>query len=441
MRATTALTRFDVIRLWTPLAFTWVVMGLEAPLLTAVIARLPDPALNLAAYGIAIGLLLFCESPVLIIVSVAIALVEGPESMRRVWRFCCWNAIAVFLIMLLLALPWVFERSVGLFMVLTPEMSEQVRMSVLILAPVPLAVAYRRFFQGLLIRAGRTRSVAWGTVGRIAAIVLGASAFFHWSLISGVAIGSWALLIGVSAEAVFCRWAARGVVREISARPPSPDVAALTVRTIASFFYPLAFSTLIVLTIQPVVCAFLSRSEMALESLALFPVLSALAVIFRSCGLAFQEAAIAILRSDDKNLRVVRESCWIIGVGSSIGLGAIVLTPLARVWFEDFGGLTPQLVSMSRLPAALLVISPFITTWVCFERAFCIALGRTKLTMLSGAVELAGVALALYLGIEILHVVGIVSASVALVAAGAASGFALAYFRKAESAERAAPGV
>jgi hypothetical protein len=36
---------------WWPLAASWILMSLELPALSAVIARLPNPDINLAAYG------------------------------------------------------------------------------------------------------------------------------------------------------------------------------------------------------------------------------------------------------------------------------------------------------------------------------------------------------------------------------------------------------
>jgi len=40
-----------IFRLWWPLAVSWLMMSLQRPLMAAVIARLPDARLNLAAYG------------------------------------------------------------------------------------------------------------------------------------------------------------------------------------------------------------------------------------------------------------------------------------------------------------------------------------------------------------------------------------------------------
>ena len=46
------MTQRKIARFWLPLAAMWILMALEQPLLSAVIARLPAAALNLAAYGL-----------------------------------------------------------------------------------------------------------------------------------------------------------------------------------------------------------------------------------------------------------------------------------------------------------------------------------------------------------------------------------------------------
>ncbi|MFW5826789.1 MAG: hypothetical protein ACOCU4_01785, partial [Alkalispirochaeta sp.] len=43
---------------WLPLAVMWIIMGIEQPSLNAIIARLPDAEVHLAAFEVAFGLAL-----------------------------------------------------------------------------------------------------------------------------------------------------------------------------------------------------------------------------------------------------------------------------------------------------------------------------------------------------------------------------------------------
>lgn len=65
-----------ILTFWIPLAATWLMMSLEGPYLSALIARLAEPKFNLAAYGIAFSLALIIEAPVIMMMSASTALVK-----------------------------------------------------------------------------------------------------------------------------------------------------------------------------------------------------------------------------------------------------------------------------------------------------------------------------------------------------------------------------
>ena len=48
------VTTRDVWITWYPLALSWLMMGIELPLLSAVVARLANPEVNLGAYGLSL---------------------------------------------------------------------------------------------------------------------------------------------------------------------------------------------------------------------------------------------------------------------------------------------------------------------------------------------------------------------------------------------------
>ncbi|MEN8164129.1 MAG: hypothetical protein ABFS37_08365, partial [Acidobacteriota bacterium] len=75
---TLTLTRTSIF--WAPLALTWLMMAVEGPLLTAVIARMADPKLNLAAFGVAFAFALIVEAPVIMMMAASTALVSNRET-------------------------------------------------------------------------------------------------------------------------------------------------------------------------------------------------------------------------------------------------------------------------------------------------------------------------------------------------------------------------
>ena len=68
------------MRAWLPLAASWLLMGLELPAVSAVMARLPDPERSLAAYGgVVFPLALLIESPTDAVVRVTTTALCGAD--------------------------------------------------------------------------------------------------------------------------------------------------------------------------------------------------------------------------------------------------------------------------------------------------------------------------------------------------------------------------
>jgi len=77
-----------VFRLWWPLATSWLLMAAELPLLTAVVARLPDPKVHLAAYGsVVFPVSLVIEGPIIMLLAASTALCTHWRAYRQVRRF------------------------------------------------------------------------------------------------------------------------------------------------------------------------------------------------------------------------------------------------------------------------------------------------------------------------------------------------------------------
>jgi hypothetical protein len=82
------LTTQRVFRTWWPLAGSWLLMSLELPALSAVVARLPNPAVNLAAYGgVVFPLALIIESPIIMFLAASTALSKDWASFARLRRY------------------------------------------------------------------------------------------------------------------------------------------------------------------------------------------------------------------------------------------------------------------------------------------------------------------------------------------------------------------
>ena len=93
-------------------------MGAELPALSAFVARLPNPAINLAAYGgIVFPLALIIESPVIMLLAASTALSKDEASYKLIRRFMMVSGAALTGLHILIAFTplyyFVAERILG----------------------------------------------------------------------------------------------------------------------------------------------------------------------------------------------------------------------------------------------------------------------------------------------------------------------------------------
>ncbi len=405
-----------IFRLWLPLAATWLMMSVEGPFLAAVIARLPDPIFNLAAYGVAFSFATLAEAPIIMILSASTALVRDLDSYRRLRSFSMGLNLAVTGVILIGLLPPIFDRVAEGLIGLPESVAELTHRALLLLVPWPAAIGYRRFYQGILIRQDLTRRVAMGTVIRVLGMSGAAVVLFRSFELPGALVGAGALSAGVVLEAVATRLMAWGVKERIQGTKADEKREALTFGRIAEFYFPLALTSVIALGVQPTMTFFLGGSRRALDSLAVLPVITSLTFLFRSIGLSYQEAAIALLDGTRENFRRVSAFAAILGVAATAGLGLIAFTRLAHVWFRDVSGLSPELAGFSVLPLQIFCTIPFFSMQLAYQRAILVFGRATRSVTVSTVIEVLTIVAVLYVTIQVLDWVGVVAAVVSLLA-------------------------
>ena len=416
------LTQRAIARFWTPLAATWLMMAIEGPVLAALIARRADPEVNLAAYGVAFAFAIIVEAPVIMMMSAATALAAAPVAFRRLRRFAHLLNALITVSMLLILLPPVYDLIFRRMIGLGPEVLRLTHRSLLILLPWPGAIGYRRFYQGIMIRHGFTRRVAYGTMLRVTAMLGTALALFLHGTLPGAWMGACALTAGVCAEAVASRWLARDARRELLRQPDEDDAPGY--RQILDFYAPLAMTAWLIMAVQPLVTFFMGQARFALESLAVLPVINSLGFIFRAPGLSYQEVAIALLGRGEAQRAPVRRFAWTLALALAGGLCLIAYTPLAGLWFEKVSGLSRELSDFARLPLRVLAPIPALGVALSLLRAKLVVRRKTGPITWATATEVAGVMLLLVAGTKLLDLSCDVAACLALLG-GRAAGVAL----------------
>ena len=389
-------------------------MAVEGPLIAAIIARLPDARENLAAYGVAFAFGLLLESPVVMLLSAATVLAEDRDSYLTLRRFGYGLSGLLTVVMVIAVFPPVFDWLAGSLFGLPEEVRGLTHGALVFLLPWPAAIGYRRFKQGLLIRHGLTRQVATGAVVRLAVMAATAVVLALATPLRGAYVGTFALSAGVIAEAFVAGRMARRAVRALE-RNAIGTRGRLTMRQTAVFYVPLALTSMLAMGTQPMVTFFMGESRMAVESLAVLPVVSGLTFIFRSLGLSFQEVGLVLLGPRMEHFRSLRSFALILAFAASAGLAAIAYSPVAFIWFQGISGLSTMLTEFAIPPLRLLVLLPALSVVLSLQRSMLLTARRTTSITLASGAEIVTIAGLLWVGIHVFDVVGVISAAVALV--------------------------
>ncbi|MCP4674458.1 MAG: hypothetical protein GY854_02865 [Deltaproteobacteria bacterium] len=407
---------------WAPLAATWLMMASEGPVLTAVIARLENPEHNLAAWGVAFAVAILVESPIIMIMSASTALVGDRDSFEKLRNFTyIANALITIFMVVLLATPTFDFVATGLIG-LPRDIADLTHGALVIFLPWPGAIGYRRFYQGLLIRDNKTRRVAMGTIVRVTTMGSVALLFYFYFSLPGAYVGAAALSAGVVLEGIASRIMAWGTVRRLlrgdcvrtSAEP-------LTYRGILRFYWPLAMTSILALGVHPTITFFVGHSRLALESLAVIPVVNGLSFIFRAMGLSFQEVGIALMGDDHEHYKELRNFAILLGLASTACLGIIAFTPLSRIWYEQVSGLSPALIALAFIPTCIQAGVPLLEVLLSFQRAVLVKAGSTAPITWATLTEVIVIIGVLLLAINVADWIGATAAALAILVGHLAS--------------------
>lgn len=396
-----ALPYSSIFKTWWPLALSWLLMAFELPALSSVISRLPDPKINLAAYGgIVFPLALIIEAPIIMLLSASTALSRDWDSYRKIRKFMHFTSAGLTAIhILVVSTPLYFFITRNL--IGSPdEIILPARYGLAIMLPWTWSIAYRRFNQGVLIRFGHTRIVSQGTFVRLSADILVLSIGYFMGTIPGIVVATSAVAAGVLSEAVYIGIKVRPVLQDqLKKQPPSYPV--LTRSSFLKYYIPLAMTSLITLISQPLISTALSRMPLPLDSLAVWPVLSGLLFLFRSPGVAYNEVVVSLLEKPGA-FPSLRKFAQILTAATTAFLLIVVATPAARFWLIGITALPASLYPLARSALWLSLLVPGANTLQSWFQGILLHSGDTR-----GIPQAVGVFLASTI---ILYIVGIITA-------------------------------
>jgi len=371
------LTIKQIFKTWWPLAVSWFLMALELPALSAVVARLPDPRINLAAYGgIVFPLALIIEAPIIMLLAASTALSKDWKSYAKIRRFMdTTSAVLTGLHILVVSTPLYFFV-VEILLGSPEEIVAPARLGLAIMLPWTWAVAYRRFNQGVLIRLGHSVTVGKGSSVRLSANVIVLISGYLAGTIPGIVVATTAVSAGVLCEAVYIGLKVKPVIKNqlIPLVEVKPE---LSRKAFLQYYIPLALTSLITLLSQPLISSALSRMPRALDSLATWPVLSGLLFIFRSAGIAYNEVVVLLI--DKPNSYAILKKYALILVSLTTGLLLLITaTPLSTFWFKHITALPASLIPLANTALWFSLLIPGANAFQSWYQGIILHSGKTR---------------------------------------------------------------
>ena len=400
--AHSTLTYRGILVLFLPLAATSTMMSVSTPIINAGLARLPHPETNLAAFGLAFALSILLESPVFALQQAVVAWYGGTGRIRPYLSFALGLGLIVMafeaLVVFTPAAPFILQRLMGA----DHELTHPAVLALQAAVVFPPLVAVRNAYQAVLIGRRSAGPIAWGTALRLACLaglIFGVTPHLGWS---GPAAGMAALAVAVAVEMVY--------VAIVTGRTPERETGFSPAQAVGrslggkiTFLAPLALTMALGTLTNPLINAFIARTDDPKIGLAVYTVVASLIWFMASSVLRYSTVTIA-LGTDRAGLARLKSFLWIYVGGVCALVLLVTLTPASDLLLRRVIGLGPELAARARLPLALLSLQPLVAGFIAYNQGVLTRFARTKAVGLgstSRTVAILGLgALGLALGIR-----------------------------------------
>ncbi|AMV73512.1 hypothetical protein DBW_3205 [Desulfuromonas sp. DDH964] len=194
---------WEILRFAFPLAYSSCLQQTIPLLINAIISRLPDGPLALAAFGVIRGFLFLLAGPMRNLQQAYLTLVETAGDFRALVRFSCW--VGGTLALLLVITAWPLNRAIlGEIMGLDPGMRQYIALPLAACALYPLLYGAANLLRGWFTGQHRTSLLGRSTIYKSALLLLAWGLLTLWPLpLPGVAIAIFLLLTAELCEVAY----------------------------------------------------------------------------------------------------------------------------------------------------------------------------------------------------------------------------------------------
>ena len=367
----------QLIQLWQqfiPLSLSDVTMALGDPLTTTTLAHLPDPRTNIAAVGVAKAIAIFCESPIIMLLHTSNALAPTQASRRALWKFALIASGAMSLLLALTTIPAVFAIFGEGWLGVSPSLSGTVRSVLTIAILWPLAIGWRRYFQGLLIHSGQSYAVAQAGIVRLLVVGIILAGGFTLKT-NGAVVAGMSLVWGVIAEAVAVTYLARKLgatkLPELISTPELPqDVAGVW-----KFYAPLGGTMMLVWGARAALVGIVARAEDGAIALVAWPAAWGLVLVIANSTRMVQQ----IIIRNRKLLpdRLLITFAMTVGIVCSLILLSVSGTSISNDAIGWFVGNDEELIARVRPVLLICTVIPLCVSIQNAIQGFLVSEGHT----------------------------------------------------------------
>ena len=367
----------QLIQLWQqfiPLSLSDVTMALGDPLTTTTLAHLPDPRTNIAAVGVAKAIAIFCESPIIMLLHTSNALAPTQASRQALWKFALIASGAMSLLLALTTIPAVFAIVGEGWLGVSPSLSGTVRSVLTIAILWPLAIGWRRYFQGLLIHSGQSYAVAQAGIVRLLVVGIILAGGFTLKT-NGAVVAGMSLVWGVIAEAVAVTYLARKLgatkLPELISTPELPqDVAGVW-----KFYAPLGGTMMLVWGARAALVGIVARAEDGAIALVAWPAAWGLVLVIANSTRMVQQ----IIIRNRKLLpdRLLITFAMTVGIVCSLILLSVSGTSISDAAIGWFVGNDEELIARVRPVLLICTVIPLCVSVQNAIQGFLVSEGHT----------------------------------------------------------------
>ncbi|BAY73132.1 hypothetical protein DSM107007_23930 [Nostoc sp. PCC 7120 = FACHB-418] len=349
-----------LLKQFIPLSLSDVAMTLGDPLQTSALSRLSFPQETLAGVGVVKGVAVFLESPIIMILHASTALGGQAKSRRVLWQFTVIAGLALSGIFLFLTWKPLYNWLLLDLFGVSSSIAARGRTAFLLMFLWPFVIAWRRFFQGLLIRAHKSIAVGWASVARltwvIVTLAVGVSLRLDGAFLAGITMMG-AILI----EAVLVTWFGLrlGAISILNQQGYSETKKLPQTFGEVTFYYlPLASTMLLVWGARAILLSLIARAFDGSIALAVWPAAWGLLLSIANGTRMIQQVVISAY--EETSRRTLAAFVIIVGLSFTLIPFFLGYTDQGLFLLRQFLGNNPSLVNASRPVIQILSCLPLL---------------------------------------------------------------------------------